>query len=226
VPKCKRRVPVHLVATLATAGAFTATAVAATVDGDDGPNRLKGSPEADVIQAFGGDDRVRAFAGDDRVLLGDGDDRAFAGPGDDDTEGGPGDDRIRGRAGNDTNDGGEGDDRLAGGPGDDEQAGGPGDDRIFANHGRDVTDGGEGDDRLWALIRSDVTGPGDIAGDVVRGAGGNDRIRTRDGELDVIGCGPGFDVAVVDFADAVDGDCERVRRHAPRPGGHRREGDG
>ena len=41
-----------------------------------------------------------------------------------------------------------------------------------------------------------MTGPGDIAGDVVRGGAGNDRIRVRDGELDVISCGPGFDVAI------------------------------
>ena len=50
----------------------------------------------------------------------------------------------------------------------------------------------------------------------------------------MIGCGPGFDVAILDFADAIDGataaepdgDCERVRRHAPRPGDARRDGDG
>jgi Ca2+-binding RTX toxin-like protein len=122
---------------------------------------------------------------------------------------------------------------MAGGPGDDNQAGGPGNDRIFANHGRDVTDGGPGDDDLWALLRRDVTGPGDIAGDVIRGGDGNDRIRVRDGELDVIGCGPGFDVAILDFADAIegataeapDGECERVRRAAPRAGDDRREGD-
>ena len=89
-----------------------------------------------------------------------------------------------------------------------------------------MTDGGDGDDDLWALLKADVTGPGDIAGDVVRGADGNDRIRVRDGELDVISCGPGFDVALLDFADVIegatprgaDGDCERVRRAAPRPG--------
>jgi hypothetical protein len=68
----------------------------------------------------------------------------------------------------------------------------------------------------------------------VRGGDGNDRIRVRDGELDVISCGPGLDVAILDFADviegatltALDGDCEHVRRAAPRPGEDRREGDG
>jgi hypothetical protein len=46
VPKCKRRTPVHLVAAVVASGAFAATAAAATVDGDNGPDRLKGSPEA------------------------------------------------------------------------------------------------------------------------------------------------------------------------------------
>ena len=80
VPNCKRRLRVQLVATVAATGVLTATAVAATVDGDDGSNRLKGSPEADVIRAFGGNDGVLAFAGDDGVLLGAGDDRTFMGP--------------------------------------------------------------------------------------------------------------------------------------------------
>ena len=136
--------------------------------------------------------------------------------------------------GNDSSDGGPENDRMFGGAGDDTQAGGPGNDRIFANHGRDVTDGGDGDDELWALVRTDVTGPGDIAGDVVRGAAGNDRIRVLDGELDVISCGAGFDVALLDFADAIEGataaapvgDCERVRRAVPRPSDDMRESEG
>ena len=59
----------------------------------------------------------------------------------------------------------------------------------------------------------------------MRGGAGNDRIHVRDGELDVVSCGPGFDVALLDFADVIEGataqapngDCERVRRAAPRP---------
>ena len=70
-----------------------------------------------------------------------------------------------------------------------------------------------------------MTPPGDIAGDVVRGARGqrHDPHHFRDGELDVVGCGPGYDVALLDFADVIEsgtpaapnGDCERVRRSAP-----------
>jgi hypothetical protein len=68
----------------------------------------------------------------------------------------------------------------------------------------------------------------------VGGGAGHDRIRVRDGELDVIGCGPGFDVALLDFGDVIesssaaapDGDCERVRRAVPRPRGDMREREG
>jgi hypothetical protein len=70
-----------------------------------------------------------------------------------------------------------------------------------------------------------VTGPGDVEGDVVRGGDGNDRIRTRDGEQDVVSCGPGADVAILDLVDVIEGasetapngDCERVKRGEPRP---------
>ena len=71
-----------------------------------------------------------------------------------------------------------------------------------------------------------MTGPGDLEGDIVRGGDGNDRIRTRDGEQDIVSCGPGFDVARLDTVDVIegasttapDGDCERVLRADPRPG--------
>ena len=63
VPKCKAGIAAAIVAS----GMFAATAVAATIDGDNGPNRLTGTPEADVIQALGGNDRVWARGGDDHV---------------------------------------------------------------------------------------------------------------------------------------------------------------
>ncbi len=56
------------------------------------------------------------------------------------------------------------------------------------------------------------------------GGEGNDRIRVRDGEQDVVRCGPGFDVARLDALDVTpDNDCERVLRAAPRPGDDREE---
>ena len=120
---------------------------------------------------------------------------------------GPGDDTVAGTEGNDF---------QAGGPGDDTQDGGAGDDVIFANQGRDTTEGGDGNDRLCALSFKDVDGPDDSAGDTVRGGAGDDRIAVRDGERDVVNCGPGIDKAILDFKDVVeDGSCEVVSRDAP-----------
>ena len=105
---------------------------------------------------------------------------------------------------------------MSGGRGDDRQDGGAGNDTIFANQGRDTTEGGDGNDRLFALSRKDVDGPGDQAGDTVRGGAGDDRIAVRDGEKDVVNCGPGIDKALLDFKDVVeDNSCEVVSRHVP-----------
>jgi Ca2+-binding RTX toxin-like protein len=118
---------------------------------------------------------------------------------------------------------------MFGGPGDDTQYSGAGDDRIFANGGQDHSYGGEGNDDLWALMRADVTpGPNgevDQSGDALDGGPGNDRFHTRDGEVDHIACGDGFDVALLDTVDVIDdataanpnGSCEKVVRSAPRP---------
>ena len=268
MPKCKRLVPTQVGVALVISGVVAASAAAATITGDAGPDRIFGTPDADQITTLAGNDVVRARAGDDTVnggpdfdrlwgqagndalhgrqgpdrlrgglgndtLVGDaaelGDqisrDRLWGGLGDDALLGGDGRDVLRGGGGNDRADGqGEGD-FLLGGPGDDQQQGGDGDDVILANIGRDVSDGGPGNDRLYALARVDVSGPGDLAGDVVRGGIGDDRIRTRDGELDIVSCGAGADVARLDSADVIegastaapDGDCERVKRAAPGP---------
>jgi len=80
--------------------------------------------------------------------------------------------------------------------------------------------GGDGNDRLWALAIGDVAEPG---ADHVLGEAGNDRIRTRDGEPDLVSCGDGFDVARLDTVDVVEdatpdnlnGSCEVVIRRAP-----------
>jgi len=120
---------------------------------------------------------------------------------------------------------------MSGGTGDDTQNGGPGDDVIFANRGRDTTSGGPGNDRLFALARRDVHGRGDLEGDTVRGDQGDDRIRVRDGEQDLVNCGEGNDIAILDFKDKIEdatnaqpnGSCEVVRRHAPKRADSRAE---
>jgi Ca2+-binding RTX toxin-like protein len=164
-------------------------------------------------------------------------DRLFGADGNDTLVGGDGFDRIYGGAGNDTSTGNAGHDRMAGGLGDDRQYGNRGRDRIFANQGVDETWGGDGGDWLFALARKDVTpGPNgevDTVGDTLHGENGNDRLFTRDGEIDKIDCGPGRDVARLDMVDVIvdatsanpNGSCEKVRRAEPKPGEDKIESD-
>jgi hypothetical protein len=61
-----------------------------------------------------------------------------------------------------------------------------------------------------------VDGQNDELGDTVRGGAGDDRIAVRDGERDVVNCGPGNDRALLDFKDVIeDRSCENVRRRPP-----------
>jgi len=59
--------------------------------------------------------------------------------------------------------------------------------------GNDTITGGPGSDRLY-------------------GEEGNDTIQSRDGALDVVGCGAGKDKVIADRQDLVGIDCEQVRR--------------
>jgi Tol biopolymer transport system component len=110
--------------------------------------------------------------------------------GDDVLRGLGGADCVFGGSGNDRLSGGTGNDRLDGGAGNDRLEGGPGADRLTDVRGRDRFSGGSGADRINARDRTR-----------------RDRRRT-----DVVRCGPGRDVALVDRADRVARDCERVRR--------------
>jgi Ca2+-binding RTX toxin-like protein len=104
-------------------------------------------------------------------------------------DGGPGADRLFGRAGNDRLAGGSlfarhrYDERIHGGPGRDELRSGDGDDRLSGGRGHDVLRSGNGQDLL-------IPGAG-----IDRAFGGpaNDVIRARDGEVDEIDCGRGWD---------------------------------
>ena len=70
------------------------------------------------------------------------------------------------------------------------------------------------------MARKDVHGPNDTLGDTLHGGPGNDTFRTRDGEADVIDCGPDVDTAFLDFKDVIadataqnpNGSCEVVNR--------------
>ncbi len=64
----------------------------------------------------------------------------------------------------------------------------------------------------------------DQVGDTLDGGNGNDRFRTRDGEVDRITCGAGNDRAFLDNVDVItdasaenpNGSCEKVERKAPK----------
>jgi DNA-binding beta-propeller fold protein YncE len=131
-------------------------------------------------------------------------------------------DRLRGLAGRDCLYGGAGDDSVLGGSGADRVFGGPGDDRLEGEgtkqrtRGTDATSvtrgdrlsGGAGNDRLTDR-RGDAT---------LSGGAGADRIDARDAapgsrrRPDTIRCGDGRDLALIDAADRVAADCERVVR--------------
>jgi Ca2+-binding RTX toxin-like protein len=209
-----------------------ATAMAATIEGGSGNERLRGTNAADAIDGNGGNDRIFGRGAADTLRGGPGNDRVFGGKGDDQISGDANDagdrtsyDFLAGQTGNDTIAGGDsqdrifggsgsdsikgenGNDKIAGGTGDDTSEGGAGNDLIFANLGQDTTSGGDGNDRLWALARGDVkpgpNGETDQAGDRLDGGNGNDTFHTRDGEADLITCGEGKDTALLDNADVI-----------------------
>jgi Tol biopolymer transport system component len=152
--------------------------------------QIVGTPRADRRSGTAGTDVMFGLAGNDALGALAGPDCVFGGNGNDRLSGGTGNDLLFGERGNDRLLGEGGSDRLSGGPGNDLLNGGPGTDSLTDARGRDRFTGGTGPDRVNAR---DLT-PAD---------------RRR---ADVVRCGPGRDVAVVDRADRVARDCERVRR--------------
>ena len=165
---------------------------------------LGGAASASAITVLGGGggDRLFGKPGADRILGRNGDDRLWGRAGADRLFGSRGKDQLRGAAGKDLLNGGPGDDRVWGGKGPDTLLGGRGKDLLNGGPGPDVVHGGFGVDRLF-------------------GGKGDDRILARDRRRDVINCGPGRDVAVVDRFDRVVPGCETIQRPGdpPAPGG-------
>jgi Ca2+-binding RTX toxin-like protein len=93
--------------------------------------------------------------------------------------------------------------------------GGPGNDRLFGGYAQDTLLGGPGNDTIAGGPSIDVIkgGPGR---DRIDGEGGGDVIDARDGERDVVRCGPNsydrVDSVGADRVDVVASDCELVRR--------------
>lgn len=80
-------------------------------------------------------------------------------------------------------------------------AGTPGSDNLVGSERYDI---------LCAGASSDLIDPAGGRDYAFAGAG-NDRIYARDGNRDVVKCGPGDDVAVIESLDRARRDCERVR---------------
>lgn len=74
-------------------------AFAATRLGDNGPNRLVGTNQNDVLRGFGGNDKLFGLNDSDRLFGGRGNDVLNGGDDGDDFFGGPGRDLIQARDG-------------------------------------------------------------------------------------------------------------------------------
>jgi hypothetical protein len=236
----KRASPVTLIAVAVTV--FTATAVASVERGTPGPDKLVGTSRADKLIGRGGRDTLLGRKGGDRLNGGKGRDKLLAGRGADRLKGGKGRDRLLAGPGNDVLRGGTGKDHLYGGDGDDVLDGGPLDDpwpvdppyrreRLLGGAGNDVlvshvggavVMGGTGNntidgrDRLTrchvrAGSRALASG-GPLCAQWLFAGPGDDVIRARDGNLDMIDCSGGHDVVTADAIDEIMSGCERVKR--------------
>jgi Ca2+-binding RTX toxin-like protein len=88
---------------------FAGVALAALIEGNDGPNTLVGTPKGDAIYGYGGADRIEGRGGGDALYLGGGSDEGYGERGDDyigavdgtedDIFCGPGSDRARANPG-------------------------------------------------------------------------------------------------------------------------------
>ena len=135
-------------------------------------------------------------------LHGEAHDNALIGlGGNDHLRGHRGDDHLHGGEGNDRLEGGAHDDLMHGRRGSDTAIGGNGDDDILPGKSSDVARGGEGSDQLFD----------DEGSDELRGGAGNDRFSARDGDRDVIRCGAGEDIAIIDGRDLAI-ECEHAYR--------------
>jgi Ca2+-binding RTX toxin-like protein len=145
--RSSRRRTIAIVALCAVAVAGSA-ALAASLQGTSGPDRLKGTEAGDRIAGKGGPDTLIGRGGRDRLR---------GGAGGDQLRGGDERDKLKGGRGSDLLDGGEGTDKLFGGKGrdgfgvrDGVLLGSPGDDVIRAQDGSaDEIDCADGFDKAF-----------------------------------------------------------------------------
>ena len=175
----------------------------ALILGDDNPNHLNGTNEADIIIGFGGDDTLAGHLDDDLIygnlgndsIDGDaGDDTLYGGQGGDNISGGFGNDLIYGNFGNDTISADSGNDTIFGGQGDDSIAGNSGNDLIYGNLGNDILEGQDGNDTMFGGHGNDVLSGGD-GNDIIYGNFENDVLTGDAGNNTVYG-GQGNDLII------------------------------
>ena len=145
-----------------------------------------GTPDDDWV-SFAGVPGCPNTCGDPRftgIFVGDGSDTVYA------SQGGV---TIRSRGGNDLVIGGRGNDHLVSGRGNDVLRGGGGDDLLNAGKGGDELHGGPGADHLEVGKRRRE------GQDRAWGGRGQDTFRARDGFLDRLSGGRGFDRARIDL---------------------------
>lgn len=80
---------------------------------------------------------------------------------------------------------------------------------VYGSEEGEVLRGSDWDERVTGLGGEDELYGGDGADGLFSGDG-DDFVEASDGEQDLVSCGPGVDVASVDFVDLVARDCERV----------------
>lgn len=167
-----------------------------------GSDYIRGTPNADNIDAQAGDDVVFGDAGNDLLAGNSGNDVIDGGPGADVISGGANNDRLHGSSGDDNLDGGDGDDALYGGDGNDTLLGGAGADRLEGGDGNDQLVGGSGNDTLF----------GGLGADLLQGGAGTDTYVFRAGDSPAVGVTPETRIEdydsigeanVIEFADGV-----------------------
>jgi Ca2+-binding RTX toxin-like protein len=162
-----------------------ATMPPATVNGGSGNDYIVGN------NSYG--DAFYGNAGNDTLLGGSGEDSLYGGKGNNLLYGDAGNDYLVVGTGNSTVNGNKGDDTIVAGTGNDSLMGGQGNDVINGGTGNDTMLGGVGNDTITA-------GPGNNS---IYGAAGDDTIYARNGFVDTIDGGGGFNSAQYDQGPTV-----------------------
>jgi Ca2+-binding RTX toxin-like protein len=154
---------------------------AVTKIGTNGPETLRGTTKSDNLVGRGGNDVLFSYAGNDHLLGGLGKDILFGGN----------PERGESSRGNKSLVGGSGNDAVVGGKGPDNLVGGEGNDWVHDGFepkrraaAQDILFGGSGDDVLDAIHNPAAK--------------------------DLVICGGGFDLVIVNTTDVVAPDCEKV----------------